>query len=198
MLTIEPATGDAPEPSDVHVLGGDVTDAGATLTIAHGAALGTGFADAVGTFILETPTSADPDDYANGIWYLDPSAGPGASLALPTLPAGWQYEGWVVGADGPISTGTFTDPNAADADGAGATAGTDNAGPPFPGQDFVTPPTALAGYTAVISVEPSPDDSPAPFALKPLVGAITDAGAGTSQPLGLNIDALPQGTVTFE
>ena len=197
VLTIEPAVDDVPEPSAVQVVAGDITDSLADLSVAHGAALGTDLADAAGTFILETPTSSDPDDYANGIWFLDPAAGPGASLTLPPLPEGWQYEGWVAGEDGPVSTGTFTTAEGGDSDGGGPTAGTDNPGPPFPGQDLVDPPLSLVGLTAVISIEPIPDDSPAPFAIKPLVGPIEDAGAGASQTLGLNIDALPTGSVEF-
>jgi hypothetical protein len=53
------------------------------------------------------------------------------------------------------------------------------AGPPFPGEDYLenaptglTFPTDLAGGLAVISIEPEPDDSPAPYTLKPLMGPI--------------------------
>ena len=52
---------------------------------------------------------------------------------------------------------------------AGPAGGPDGDGPPFPGQDFVNPPMDLIGGAAVISVEPEPDDSPAPFVLKPLL-----------------------------
>lgn len=54
-----------------------------------------------------------------------------------------------------------------------------NDGPPFPGEDFLVNvpkgvefPANLRGATIVVSVEPQPDESPAPFALKPLVGEI--------------------------
>ncbi|MFT6399143.1 MAG: hypothetical protein ACJAYU_003908 [Bradymonadia bacterium] len=197
VLTIEPEVGDDPAPSAVHVVGGDFDAGVASLSTAHGAALGTDFADVAGTFILETPTSEATEDYANGIWWLDPSAGPGASLTLPALPDGWQYEGWVAGPDGPVSTGTFTATDAADSDGAGPAAG-DAGAPSFPGQDFVDPATNLVGLNAVISVEPMPDDSPAPFAIKPLVGPITDAGAGASQTQSANVDALPAGQVSVQ
>lgn len=36
----------------------------------------------------------------------------------------------------------------------------------------LTFPRNLSGSAAAISVEPVPDDSPAPFAIKPLTGAI--------------------------
>ena len=50
-------------------------------------------------------------------------------------------------------------------------------GPPFPGEDFLvnapsglTFPADLSDATMVISIEPSPDNSPNPFTLKPLLG----------------------------
>ena len=53
-------------------------------------------------------------------------------------------------------------------------------GPAYPGEDLLENapsglnfPLNLAGGTAVISIEPSPDNSAAPFLLKPLVGAIS-------------------------
>ncbi|MCH7814420.1 MAG: hypothetical protein IID40_10420, partial [Planctomycetes bacterium] len=108
ILTIEPSVGDDPAPADTHVLAGALEDGSATLTVGHAAALGDDFTSAEGTFILETPSTADlADDFAQGIWWLDPDAGPGPSLVLPELPAGWVYEGWVVGVDGPMSTGRF-------------------------------------------------------------------------------------------
>ena len=56
---------------------------------------------------------------------------------------------------------------------------------------------SIVDRTIVISVEPVPDDSPAPFALKPLVGTATDAGAGVSQDIQLNDAPLPTGAVSF-
>ena len=112
---------------------------------------------------MESPsTAALKRDYASGIWWLDPAAGPGASLVLPALPAGWIYEGWVVGPEGPVSTGRFTQVMGADSDAGGPTAGPRST-PPFPGQDFIMPPVSLIGYQAVVSIEPDPDDSPGPF-----------------------------------
>ena len=97
-------------------------------------------------------------------------------MSLPTLPAGWAYEGWAVIGGQPVTTGRFTAVDMVDmADPfSGAMAG-----PPFPGEDFLvnapaglTFPTNLAGGTAVISIEPEPDDASTPFTLKPLVGGI--------------------------
>ncbi|MFK7987407.1 MAG: anti-sigma factor [Sandaracinaceae bacterium] len=188
VLTIEPALGDDPAPADTHVVAGVFNDGNAALDTLHPAALGTDFSEAMGAYILETPSSAASDDYNQGVWFVNPAAG-AASLDLPTLPSGWVYEGWVVGEDGPVSTGTFLDPAGADSDGGGPAAGP-NGTPPFPGQDFIDPARDLLGGAVVISVEPSPDNSPAPFFLKPLVdGAADDVGAGTLQDMGNNAAA---------
>ncbi len=188
VLTIEPAIGDDPAPASTHVVAGAFDGADAPLTTIHPAALGTDFTEAAGAYILETPSSDAGDDYNQGVWFVDPSVG-APSLALPTLPAGWVYEGWVVGEDGPVSTGTFTDPANGDSDGGGPAAGP-NGTPPFPGQDFIDPARDLIGGAVVISVEPSPDNSPAPFFLKPLVdGDAEDVGPGVLQDMGNNADA---------
>ncbi len=192
ILTIEPAENDDLAPSAVHIVAGDIVDGMADLDTAHPAAIGTDFADAAGTYILETPTSADPDDYDQGIWWLT-MPGPVATLDLPELPEGWTYEGWVVVDGMPISTGTFDYADEADSDGAGPDAGPDGA-PPFPGQDFIDPALPLLGGLAVISVEPVPDTSAAPFAIKPLVDMeIEDA---MSQGMDLNQASLPTGTAS--
>lgn len=195
ILSIEPVTGDDPAPADTHVLAGDIVDSMATLTISDPAAVGNDFVNSSGNFIIATPS--DPAaSHTQGIWWLNSGA---ASLTLPTLPAGWVYEGWVAGPDGPVSTGTFTDPAAADSDAGGAAAGPEPT-PPFPGQDFVDPATVIIGLAAVISVEPSPDNSPAPFGIKPLIdGDIEDVGAGASQDMANVIGAnQPSGTLAIQ
>ena len=196
VLTIEPGAGDDPAPSDTKLLGGPIVDQVAMLSIDHPAALADDFSSAAGAFILQTPTTSGiPDDYNQGIWYLDPAAGPGPALQLPTLPAGWAYEGWIVDGSGPISTGRFSGASGADSDGDGADSGPDP-GPPFPGQDFITPPLDLVGLTAVITVEPEPDDSPAPFLFKPLVDAtIEDVGPGVLQSMANRADTAPTGRI---
>ncbi|MEZ4644098.1 MAG: spondin domain-containing protein [Chloroflexota bacterium] len=195
VLTIEPSPDPDPAPSNTHLLGGDFNGRFAHLTVGHHTALGNDFLDANGSFILAVPSdSSGNTPYTHGIWWLNP-AGPTSSLDLPTLPTGWAYEGWVVGANGPISTGVFTDLAMADSDAGGPYAGPDNT-PPFPGQDFVNPPMDLTGLTAVISIEPSPDNSPAPFTLKPLIdGHIDDLGApGLAQEMDNNAAGFPSGT----
>lgn len=204
VLTIEP-TGDTDDiPAPTHHLAGDFSDGESTLNFAHSASLGNDFTNASGTYILATPTDDDANNENSGIWFLDPSNGsPQAGLDLPTLPAGWMYEGWAVYNGIPISTGIFSSVNAADAS---ATFSGMNAGPPFPGEDFLTNapsglsfPIDLAGGTAVISIEPYPDDSPAPFALKPLVGQIPAAATDhTPYTIANNASSFPTGTAIIK
>ncbi len=178
VLTIEPLPDSDPSPSSVHILAGDFSGTSANLTVSHGAALGSDFTASTGGYILATPTDGGMTTNENsGVWWLDPSQGPGAGLSLPTLPTGWMYEGWAVIDGVPVSTGRFTDFSVAD--NAAPYSDIAASGPPFPGEDFLlnapsglTFPTDLAGKTVVISVEPSPDNSAAPFVLKPLVGSV--------------------------
>ncbi len=195
VLTIEPVPDSDPSPSSVHLLGGDFVHGAARLAIDHGAAIGTDFATATGSYILAAPSAGAGGDYRNGIWWLDPT-GPSATLDLPALPEGWVYEGWVASADGPVSTGRFSSVTGADSDGGGPDKGPE-ATPPFPGQDFVDPARDLTmGYAAVVSVEPEPDNSPAPFTLKPLLDPIIDdLGMGVLQPMHLNTASIPSGRV---
>lgn len=171
VLTVEPATGDAPEAASTHIIAGAISAGSASLVTNHPAALNTDFASATGSYILATPTTGDAARQDQGIWWLSPGEPATAGLDLPALPAGWAYEGWIVGADGPVSTGRFTSAAGADGDGAGSAKGPVGDGPPFPGQDFITPATVLndGATVAVISVEPEPDNAAAPFLIKPLV-----------------------------
>ena len=179
VLTIEPAQGDDPEPSDVHILAGDFSGASASLSIDHASAIANDFSSADGAFILATPTDDSMENEDSGMWFLDNSSGsPQAGLSLPTLPAGWIYEGWAVIGGTPVSTGTFG--AASEADDAAPFSGT-LSGSPYPGEDFLMNaptglnfPTSLIGGTGVISIEPVPDNSAAPFTLKPLVGQIAE------------------------
>ena len=203
VLTIEPAVNDVPAPTDTHLLAGDFnTDkTSATLSMQHAAALGNNFSSAAGSFILATPSTAITTDENQGIWWLKVVSGAAqAGLTLPTLPTGWVYEGWAVVNGKAVSTGRFTSTSMADSDGAGSTAGP-LPGPAFPGQDFITPPLDLRGGTAVISIEPQPDNSPAPFTLKPLVATIGSAvGGGNPQTMSNNTGAAGQtlaGTVSL-
>ena len=201
ILTIEPS-GDTDEiPADTHHLAGDISNGSSTLSFSHSGSLGNDFSSATGSYILATPSDDDGNNENSGIWFLDPS-GPSATLNLPVLPAGWRYEGWAVYNGNPISTGTFT--SVSGADDLAPYSGT-NSTPPFPGEDFLLNapsglsfPIDLAGGTAVISIEPYPDDSPAPFTLKPLVGQIpSDATDRVLYTTDNNASSFSSGSLTI-
>jgi hypothetical protein len=203
ILTIEPSPDSDPNPSSVHLLAGDFSGSSAKISVDHGSAIGTDFSSSTGNYILATPTDGGSmTDEKSGVWWLDPNAGPGAGLSLPSLPTGWKYEGWAVIDGAPVSTGTFS--NASGSDDSAPFSGT-TAGPAFPGEDFLmnapsgyTFPTDLSGATVVISVEPSPDNSTAPFLLKPLVGQVP-ASAVDHTPYNMSNNAIatnPTGTVS--
>lgn len=203
VITIEPSGDVDVVPADTHIVAGTVASGSASLTVGAAEALGDDFAASTGKYILATPTDLDTGNENSGIWFLTNESGSAAvGLTLPVLPAGWAYEGWAVIDGTPVSTGRFLDPDGAD-DGA-PFSGT-LAGPPFPGEDFllnapagVTFPTDLAGQTAVISVEPEPDDSAAPFTLKPLTHAIDGAATnGVTFDMDNGAATLPTGTATI-
>lgn len=198
ILTIEPSPDSDPAPASTHYLAGDFSQGVASLVVGDAAALGDDFTSADGEFILNTPsTSGDDSDYASGIWWLDPMAGPGPTLILPILPDGWVYEGWVVGGSGPVTTGRFTSAAGYDSDLGGPTAGPDGV-PEFPGQDYIDPMMNLIGDAAVISIEPEPDNSAGPFTLKPLVDSnIEDVGIGVLQGMANNAAGFPAGTASW-
>jgi hypothetical protein len=166
------------------------------------------FSNAAGKYILATPTNgADSDEYS-GIWFLDLASGsPMVGLDLPQLPDGWKYEGWVVIDGQPVTTGTFTNVMATDdADpfsGDMALPDVNGMDGFFPGEDFLknapaglTFPADIRGGMAVISIEPYPDNSTAPFTLKPLLQPI-DAMAMDHETydMGQNLN-FPTGTVS--
>jgi hypothetical protein len=203
VVTIEPA-GDADAvPSTTKLLAGALANGGAQLGISAPEALGTGFASASGKFILATPTDGMNTNETSGIWFLEVVASsPTAGLVLPQLPAGWAYEGWAVIDGTPVTTGRFMSASGADAS---APFSGPQPGPPFPGEDFLmnapaglTFPTSLAGDMAVVTVEPQPDDSPAPFTLKPLTAAIpANAAAGVSFTMTASSASFPTGMATI-
>lgn len=177
VITIEPAGDSDTMPAATKILAGGLASRTAGLTVAPPEALGNDFGQAKGLFILATPTDGEGTNETSGVWFLDPRSGsPTAGLSLPTLPAGWSYEGWTVIDGVPVTTGRFLTPSGADA---AAPFSGPLPGPPFPGEDFLRNapgglsfPRDLAGGTTVITIEPSPDDSPAPFRVRPLAGEI--------------------------
>lgn len=176
IISIEPQPDNDEGPTDVHILAGSFIGSSATLSIGHESAIGTGFSSVAGKYILATPTNDENTNELSGIWWLVPGEPNAPSLQLPELNDGWIYEGWVVINNIPVSTGKFSETNAADMS---ARYSATLPAPEFPGEDFLrnapsglTFPTDLSGETAVISVEPDPDNSDAPFAIKPLTGEI--------------------------
>jgi hypothetical protein len=204
ILTIEPSPDGDPNPASTHILAGDFSSGSASLTVADDAALGNNFADAMGKYILATPTNGSMTNENSGIWFLDLSGGsPAQGLNLPALPEGWKYEGWTVIDGTPVTTGTFLSTTMVD-DAAPYSGEMD--GPPFPGEDFLnnapaglTFPTDIAGGLAVISIEPYPDNSPNPFELKPLVGMIPgNAMDHETYDMDNNASAFPFGTASWQ
>lgn len=200
VLSIEPAVDPDPAPAATKVLAGDFLGDSANVNTG----LVGDFTSASGSFFLRTPTDetgTNNGNDENGVWFGIPGTPPTPDFTLPVLPEGWAYEGWVVGDFGPITTGTFTTFDMAD--NSAPFSETLQSGPPVPGEDFFinapageTFPLDVRGRTVVISVEPVPDDSPAPFALKPLVGTAGQDTAPATHSLGLNLGSLPTGTVT--
>ncbi|MBN1825714.1 MAG: hypothetical protein JW958_05560 [Candidatus Eisenbacteria bacterium] len=178
LITVETDTA-ATTPAGAAFLAGTPGDLQAELTVAAG--VGADLTGAAGFFLFDTPSTEDDADAGRGVWWTD---GEGAAgLLLPTLSAGWVYEGWVTHrvTGKAYTTGRFTNPGAADSDGAGATGGGGD-GYPFPGQDFVTaagdvPVLDVDGgvYGVSITLEPATDPSDEPFFLTLLQ---KDAGSG--------------------
>lgn len=214
VLTIEPAgeTGTAAlAPAATKLLAGDFSGNSATVNSDNIVVNNSGtiktLASSWGKYILATPTDTDNTNEASGVWFLDNSNAPPAvaGLGLPELTDGWKYEGWVVLNGTPVSTGTFLSVTAADDNAATSPyKGTTSNGPAFPGEDYligsaagVNFPTDLKGATVVISVEPSPDNSPTPFTLKPLAHVVpANAADHTVIDMGSGPVAILSGTVT--
>ncbi|MFZ0390972.1 MAG: T9SS type A sorting domain-containing protein [Calditrichia bacterium] len=203
VLTIEPPNDTDPAPAHTHFLAGDVSGSMASLSVGHGAALGDDFTGAMGNYILATPTNGPNTDENSGIWFLDLTSGsPMQGLNLPVLPDGWAFEGWTVINGMPVTSGKFLK---ADSQDWADPYSSNLPGPPFPGEDFLlnapaglTFPTDIAGGTAVISIEPMPDDDPAPFALKPLVGDIpANAVDHFTYSMNNNAGVFPTGSATL-
>ena len=190
-------------PGVTHILAGPLDGEEADLTVGEELAIGTNFGDAAGVFILATPTDGPDTNETAGLWFFDLSVAPPVpGLSLPELADGWVYEGWAVVDGVPLTTGRF---EVADVEDFAAPFSGEEAGPPVPGEDFlVDPPDGvdfpanLQGATAVITVEPEPDFSDAPFSIKPLLAEIPEQAAD-HQVFALDRDtsSLPTGTVTL-
>ena len=195
VLSIEPTNDPDPAPSNTKYLAGSFS--GSTASVSTGI-IGN-FSTSTGKYLLGTPTNGNANPNA-GVWFMDGN-GPSVGLNLPTLDAGWKYEGWVVSNGTVLSTGAFTNPNGPDMS---AIYSGMMPSPPFPGEDFLvnapaglTFPANLSGATLVISVEPFPDNSPMPFTLKPLSHNISNpAVTGTTINMERSLMSFPTGTVS--
>ena len=203
VLSIEPAVDPDPAPAATKILAGDFS--GTTANVNSNGIVGD-FSNSSGVYILATPTDTDDTNEESGVWFLDNSSGSAmAGLDLPTLSDGWKYEGWAVMNGTPISTGTFSYVDEED-DNASTSPfkGDAGDGPSYPGEDYLQNPpsgfnfpTDLKGATIVVSVEPYPDNSPAPFTLKPLAhGVPVDAMNHTAIAMGDGPVKSLSGTVT--
>ncbi|NVK51501.1 MAG: anti-sigma factor [Flavobacteriaceae bacterium] len=210
VLTIEPATetgADLASPSGWIFSKGNFANNTATPSTKDALFSGDGNLEtATGKFFLKAPSVDKTGSDANGIWFIDalpPTKG--GFTSLPTLASGWIYEGWVVvpnsnGGVTPVSTGRFSDPNKADVSFFGAANNNEfkgpNGVPPFPGEDFiadpnnrysgVTFPINLQNATVVISIEPTTNDTAAPFGLKPLAVKLSNQATATAVSLTNN------------
>ncbi len=203
VLSIEPAVDSDPTPAATKILAGDFS--GNLASISSNGIVGD-FSASTGSYILATPTDSDNMNEESGVWFLDNSSGSAVDgLNLPVLPNGWKYEGWAVMNGMPISTGTFTDVSDFDENAMSSSfKGNAGDGPAYPGEDYLqnapaglTFPTDLRGATIVISVEPSPDNSTAPFTLKPLAHMVPAAAmTHTTIAMGTGPVASLTGTVT--
>ncbi len=203
VLTIEPKSDNDPKPSNtkylVGVFNGNIANVNTSIV--------GDFSNATGNYILATPTNGASSNEKSGIWWVNPTGmTPVAGLNLPSLSNGWKYEGWVVIDGIPVSTGTFTNTSATDE--AAPYSGSLPLPAPngdngfFPGEDFLKNapsglsfPLNIAGGTAVISIEPFPDNNSKPFKLKPLVGKIPSDAADHALYKMDNKSNFPKGTI---
>lgn len=203
VVTIEPLPDPDPGPSGIAILAGTPRP-NQTARLRFPARFGR----SSGSFILAAPTTASTADETSGVWFLNPAAGPGPSLVVPTLPDGWVFEGWGVTQGTPLSTGRFSSPSGSD--GSGMFSGP-RAGPPFPGEDFVadlpggvTPPVDLADGSSMIVLTVEPDlegvdpTGPGPFSIKPLLVAVPQGSQPmTSIALERELSTVPRGRASF-
>jgi hypothetical protein len=202
VITIEPEGDMDADPSGIVLLSGPVMDGRADLSFP------VDLSTVDGTYILATPTDGADTNELSGIWFLQLPGPPTAGLLLPDLGAGWVYEGWVVNMGTPLTSGRFISAEGVDLfDGYSSM----EAGPPFPGEDYlVNAPMGLmfpidlsdGESLAVISIEPDlggiDPTGDAPFVVKPLVGMIPQGAEDhVNYSMDQNLASIPSGTVTI-
>ena len=205
-ITIEPTDDVDPAPSLPGFLGGSILNRQAMLTTGHADAIGFSFESASGSLVLATPSSSDPTDETEGIWFTSPS-GTATALDLPELPADgpWIYKAWArKDAYGLASLGRFYKDDVIDDDGSGPLEGTggriDQPGFSFPGSDFPfgdLRPTLTPGE-AFITVEPTNGaDGPGPFLISVLHAQWGVSNAGTPIPLVNLSSSIPSASLSL-
>ncbi|MFK7824814.1 MAG: hypothetical protein AB8G05_11690 [Oligoflexales bacterium] len=180
VLSIEPSPDPDEGPAPTHILSGKVNNGMANLLVDHSSAFDNNFSSSSGTYIFQTPTDGEGEEIneRSGVWFVNAVPPTVSGLDLPTLPAGWKYEAWLVVDDTPFTTGKFTETSTADE--SAPFSGSLNSGPSYPGEDFINNapdgvsfPLNPQGGKLVISLEPDPDDSQEPFQLKPLISDVS-------------------------
>ena len=192
-ITIQPPIGSADSPAvgedgfggdaPPHLLAGVVTDLSVVLSPGAGPALGNTYADASGSYLLDHGHVHFPE------------------FDLPTLPAGWAYETWVVvggvaeslGRFGLAAGGDQAEHGEHDHEATTAEVGTVEA------PQHLVPSSDVRGGTLFVSIEPSPDDSPLPYSLRPLSAEVlAEAQDGTAYPLQNGSATFPTGTARIK
>ena len=130
MITIESEISAAAQPAATVVLKGIVSAQTPTKVALN---FSIDLSQARGAYLLATPTNSPARFETSGIWFVQ-TGGQAASLELPPVASGWQYEGWVFHQGRYLSSGRFSQPQGVD-DFAGYS-GT-QAGPDFPGEDYL-------------------------------------------------------------
>lgn len=165
-VTAEPFDDPDPMPSEWKLM--EVTFADGDGLVNNAPFIRTGSADqAMGSYILATPTTLTTADETAGIWFVDRSSTPQMGLSLPELDDNWVYEAWVDLGSIQLSTGPFRNPNGSD--DRSSYSSSERPPYPFPGEDFVQalpgiPVPDLRGKTCFITIEPT-DRVSSPFFL---------------------------------
>lgn len=191
-------------PSSRVVLAGRFKTSNCTLDIGEAA---NQLNDVSAMFTLSTPTNGTGTEELSGVWFIDSlgtAPSPVSGLKLPLLYGGWIYEGWVEINGTFVSTGRFTDPEAADLfDEYSST----TAGYPFPGEDFLqnapaglTFPTDLSGQKVFISLERNDGltSGTTPFVVLFSATIQSPAQNGVSYLMQKTTNSIPSGTALIK
>lgn len=202
-LSIEAGNDSSPAISNAVIVSGNFSGNAATVNMSN--AIGN-FDSISGNFVLETPTDneggVDNGNDQAGIYFYDPATNT-AGLNLPSLPSGWEYNGWVIYNNTYLPTGSFRNPSGKD-DFAPYSSQL-NAAPNFPGEDFLNSAVAPAGVTfpadlrnkgVFISIQPKVLNTTEPFFIQPLKGNSGEELSPTLINLNIiNTASFPLGTV---